>query len=123
MIPSDVAFSVKDLLGQVGGALAIAYGAGAASGWAFAIRTAFRSVKRQVEEQRDAHAQQIERMEQAHRRSQEDCDRRITQLEREMRDLSERYTAGLERQLAQARQSAEEMTGRIDRGRLKPMDE
>lgn len=119
----DVAFSLKDLLGQTGGALALAYGAGAASGWAFAIRTAFRAVKKQVEDQRDNHKTQIERLTDECRRDKEECERRIAHLEAWVKEQGDRYTSGLERQLTQARQSAESMTGRIDRGRLTPIDE
>lgn len=111
MSVGDVAFSVQSLLGANGGALAIAYGAGAASGWAFAISTAYKSLKSQLSEQREAH-----------KRQQEECDRRIAELERWVREQGERYVSGLERQLAQARDSAQQMTGRIDKGRITPLD-
>lgn len=129
----DVAFSFQSLLGQSGGALALAYGAGAASGWAFAIRTAFRSVKRQVDEQREAHDRQIREMREAHdrhinelneqcKRDREDCDRRIAHLEAWVKEQGDRYTSGLERQLAQARESAQSMTGRFEGGRKTSID-
>lgn len=114
MIAGDVAFSVQSLLGQNGGIIAIAYGAGAASGWAFAISTAYRSMKTQLSEQRDAH-----------KRAQDDCDRRIADLERWVKEQGDRYTQGLERQLAQARDSAARMTGIVTprSRRTKPLDE
>lgn len=107
----DVAFSVQSLLGANGGALGIAFGAGAAAGWSFAISTAYKSMKNQLSEQREAH-----------RRQQEECDRRISLLERKVEELSDRERQGLLRQIEQARQSAEHLVGRIDQGRLKPMD-
>lgn len=111
----DVAFSFQSLLGQSGGALALAYGAGAASGWAFAIRTAFRSVKRQIEDQRETHRRHLEDLNEQCKRDREDCERRIAHLESWVREQGDRYTSGLERQLAQARESAARMTGIINR--------
>lgn len=113
MSVGDVAFSVQSLLGQNGGVIAIAYGAGAASGWAFAISTAYRSMKAQLTEQRESH-----------KRAQDDCDRRIAELERWVREQNERYVGGLERQAEQARQSAARMTGIVTprSRRTKPLD-
>lgn len=118
----DVAFSFQSLLGQSGGALGLAYGAGAASGWAFAIRTAFRSVKTQLEEQREAHRTHLSEIHEQCRRDKEDCDRRIAHLEAWVKEQGDRYTSGLERQLAQARDSAGRMTGRLDLGKKTPID-
>lgn len=78
-----VAFSASSLLGPIGGLIGLAFGAGASAGWFFAIRTVYKIVTKE----------------------RESCEKRVTILEEQVRALNERYTAGMERQLGQIRQS------------------
>lgn len=79
----DVAFSASSLLGPNGGLIGLAYAAGAGSCWFFMQRTVFKIVTREREA----------------------CEKRLAALEEQVRELNDRYTAGLERQLWQVRES------------------
>lgn len=80
----NAAFDASYFIGPFGGIVAIAFGAGAAAGWAFASQTVLKLVTKEREE----------------------CERRIGLLEARVRELEERYIGGLERQLGQIRQSS-----------------
>ena len=62
--------------GAGGGSLAIAFGAGCAAGYGFAIRTAYRAVK-----------QRLDKVEADAREDQKRCDMKILTLENEQREL------------------------------------
>lgn len=82
-----MAFDPSTLLGPLGGLIAIAYGAGAASGYAFCLRTMYKILK--------AHTDKTEQQ----------CEKRCDELEEachqkdaEIKQLNERLIFGLERQ-------------------------
>jgi hypothetical protein len=64
--------------GAAGGSLAIAFGAGCAAGYGFAIRTAYRAVK-----------QRLDAVEQNAREEQNRCDMHILRLETRQRELED----------------------------------
>ena len=137
MDSANVAFSAGQLLGQNGGAIGLAFGAGATAGWSFAIRTAFRSVKKQLEKLEENHVEERKLMRDALSRERADCERRIediqahntrihdectrriAHLEAWMKEENERHMTQMERQLAQVRDSSERLTGRVYKGRIK----
>ncbi len=126
----DVASIATYLLGPNGGLVAIGFGLGAAGGWHFNHRTSYRQLERQLAEQRERHERQMHERDESHRVHRDECDRRLIHLEtrldeanRRTTQLEEDYRAGLQRALAQMRDSAERLTGRVDRGQVKPMDE
>lgn len=98
MIIGEVAFSASSLLGPYGGAIGIAFGAGATAGWFFAERTVLKLTRKQVDDLKT----------ESDRRDAE-CNKRITHLENELNDMRERYTMGLERTIAQHRDSSYRM--------------
>jgi predicted phosphoribosyltransferase len=77
-------------LGPLGGLLAMTWGAGAMMGYGFAHKT----IGKRVGELRDDM-----------RRSEQRCDTAIKDLVDRVREVEDRYTHGMERQLGQARQS------------------
>lgn len=79
-----------DLTGPLGGIIAAAYGAGAVMGFGFAHKTVGKRVAELKEDMR------LDKL---------DCDTRITDLTRRMREVEDRYLNGMERQLVQSRES------------------
>lgn len=94
-------FSAAMLLGPLGGIVALAYAAGAASGWGFCVLTVLRITNRQITRLEGELAQQ--KAETAAEKA--DCARRINSLELRVREVEDRYANGMERQLGQVRQS------------------
>lgn len=94
-------FQVSMLLGPLGGIVALAYAAGAASGWGFCVLTVLRITNRQ-----------IERLEGELATEKAECARRISALESRVKEVEDRYTHGMERQLAQVRSSSEHLLER-----------
>lgn len=114
---ASVAFSATSLLGPVGGLLGLAFGAGATAGWGFAIRTSFRTVKKQLEkvesliedERREAKQAIAAERDDCHRRMaalHDECNRRIHNLEARVQEVEDRYMSGMERQALQVRESS-----------------
>lgn len=87
-------FSAAMLLGPLGGIVALAYAAGAASGWGFNMLTVLRITNKQ-----------IARLEGELASEKAECSRRIAALELRVKEVEDRYTHGMERQLGQVRQS------------------
>jgi hypothetical protein len=88
-------FSTAMLLGPLGGIVALAYAAGAASGWGFCVLTVLRITNRQ-----------ITRLEGELASEKADCARRLAALETRVKEVEDRYTHGMERQLGQIRDSS-----------------
>lgn len=93
-----MSFDPSLLTGPLGGLLAIAYAAGAVSGYTFCLRTIYKLLKAQAEKD-EATAKQ-----------------RIEHLELEAKIASERLIHGMERQQAQVRDSTIRL---VHRGRIK----
>ena len=91
-------FSAALLLGPLGGIVALAYAAGAASGWGFCMLTILRITNKQ-----------ITRLEGELATEKAECGRKIAALELRVRDVEDRYTHGMERQLGQIRVSSVQM--------------
>jgi len=100
-VNGEAVFHFSYLLGPFGGIVALAFGAGSGLGWSFAIRTVFKLTKAQVAELKDEN-----------RREREECERRINALEARVKEVEDRYTSGMERQLAQVRESGARIIGR-----------
>lgn len=94
-------FSASLLLGPLGGIVALAYAAGAASGWGFCVLTVLRITNRQ-----------IARLETALAEEKAECARKISALENRVKEVEDRYTHGMERQLGQVRESSNRMLRR-----------
>lgn len=80
-------FDPSSLLGPVGGLIAIAYAAGAASGYAFCLRTMYKILKAQADKDELKCEEEVEHYK-----------KRVAELERECRTLNDRLIFGLERQ-------------------------
>lgn len=94
-------FQASMLLGPLGGIVALAYAAGAASGWGFCVLTVLRITNRQ-----------ITRLEGELASEKAECARRISALESRVKEVEDRYTHGMERQLGQVRLSSENLLER-----------
>lgn len=108
MTAGDVAFSASQLLGPAGGIIGIAFAAGAAAGWNFAVRTVLKLTN-----------ERFNKLETDSRQEQERCNERIRTLEDRLHDMDRRYTSGLENQLTQVRQSTYDL---FESGRLRRFD-
>jgi phosphoenolpyruvate-protein kinase (PTS system EI component) len=82
-----MAFDPSSFLGPIGGLIAIAYGAGTASGYAFCLRTMYQIVKAQSDKNEKNCEHELEELKQ-----------KLEQKEAEIRTLNERLIYGLERQ-------------------------
>lgn len=96
---ASVAFSASSLLGPNGGLLGLAYAAGAASAWLFAMRTVYKMLTRE----------------------RESCEKRVALLEEQVRSLNDKYTdllerIGIERQMMQIRDSSRRVIHRKEGG-------
>lgn len=107
---ADAAFHVSDLLGPTGGVVALAYAAGAASGWGFCVATVLRITNRQIRRLED----EVRDEKRARQDEKDDCDRKIEALAARVREVEDRYTHGMERQLSQVRQSSVALIRRDD---------
>jgi hypothetical protein len=92
-------FSASLLLGPLGGIVALAYAAGAASGWGFCVLTVLRVTNKQIARLEGEHAA---------------CERKIVALEARVKEVEDRYTHGMERQLGQVRSSSLRNLTRLD---------
>lgn len=99
-------FHATMLLGPLGGIVAGAFAAGAASGWGFCVATILRITNKQ-----------ITRLEGDLSKEREDCQREIAELKARVKEVEDRYTNGMERQLSQVRQSSVEVIERDSRER------
>ena len=93
-------FDAGQLLGPLGGQLAIAFGAGCASGYAFCLRTVYKLLSVHTDARHN------------------DCMQRIVKLEEEREDLKQRITiledrlySGHARQMEQMRESTVRIIG------------
>lgn len=89
-----MAFDPSSFTGSLGGIIAIAWGAGAASGYAFCLRTMYKILREQAS------------------KDEVECAARLEELKKEKQDLAEQVESlqrqligGLERQLSQTSQS------------------
>lgn len=105
MNPNE-SFQAAMLLGPLGGIVALAYAAGAASGWGFCVLTVLRITNKQ-----------IERLETELRDEKKQCADQIAALTLRVKEVEDRYTNGMERQLSQVRQSSVEIIQRQERKR------
>jgi len=94
------AFHISMLLGPLGGWLALAYAAGAASGWSFCTFTVLRITNKQ-----------IKRLEEDLEKEKLDCAREINDLKARVKEVEDRYTSGMENQLRQVRESSLRVLG------------
>lgn len=94
-------FDFTTLAGPLGGLLAIAYGAGAASGYAFCLRTMYKILKAQAEKDETECKERIAKAEAETERVIDRCET----LQRECDGLKERLIGGTQRQLTQVRES------------------
>jgi hypothetical protein len=100
-------FSVtQDLLGPLGGQLALAFGAGCAAGYAFCLRTVHKMLGEHAQLQYKECLDRVETMQRANDKLQE----RVTTLE-------ERLYSGTARQMAQIRESELRVLGADKLGR------
>lgn len=106
-----MSFDFGSLAGPLGGILAIAYGAGAASGYAFCLRTMYKILKAQSEKDESECKDRIAKAESEVGRIQDKCEA----LQRECDSLKERLIGGTERQLAQVRDSGLKM---VEKGKI-----
>lgn len=95
-------FQAAMLLGPLGGVVALAYAAGAASGWGFCVLTVLRITNKQIERLEGELAEQ--KTETAAEKA--ECARKISSLELRVKEVEDRYTHGMERQLSQVRHSS-----------------
>lgn len=82
---------LNQFIGPLGGLLSVAFGMGCIAGWGFAMKLMngrIRDLKTDVERER------------------EDCHRRVEDLETQVRKLNDFMLHGMERQLAQVRESS-----------------
>ncbi len=82
-----MALDPSSFLGPVGGLIAIAYGAGAASGYAFCLRTMYKILKSQSEKDEKKCEDEVE-----------EYKKKNAELERECKALNERLIFGIEHQ-------------------------
>lgn len=82
-----------EFLGPRGGELAIAFGAGCAAGYAFCVRTIHTMLQRHTDKQH------------------EECVERITNLEKALKIMEERWLYGTSRQMAQMSDSSIRVLG------------
>lgn len=94
MTPTE-GFSTAMLLGPLGGIVALAFASGAASGWGFCVLTLLRITNKH-----------IERLENELRDEKKQCADQIAALTQRVKEVEDRYTNGMERQLSQVRQSS-----------------
>lgn len=99
-------FHAAMLLGPLGGIVAAAFAAGAASGWGFCVATILRITNKQ-----------IARLEKELADEKAECARAIHELRARVKEVEDRYTNGMERQLSQVRQSSVEIIERDVRHR------
>lgn len=82
-----MAFDPSSFLGPFGGLIAIAYGAGAASGYAFCLRTMYTILKGNSEKTEKGHEDEITELKKA-----------IQERDQQIQVLNDRLVFGLERQ-------------------------
>ena len=111
-VESETAFHASQLLGPWGGLLGLVYALGCASGWRFHHSTVHKLLNSQIQEMKDEH-----------RRDRDDCKADIAALKHEAASLREELIMGWRRQAMQVSQSAEQLTGRVEGGRITPIDE
>lgn len=103
-------FDPSTLTGPLGGIIAIAYGAGAASGYAFCLRTMYKILRTQADKDESECKERLLEANKEIERLQEKCDTR----DGEIRVLNERLIMGIERQRLQANESGLKLLGKYE---------
>lgn len=101
-------FDPSTLTGPLGGIIAIAYGAGAASGYAFCIRTMYKILKSQSDKDEEECKERLLEANKEIERLQEKCEG----MTGEIRVLNERLILGINRQQEQTRESGMRLLGK-----------
>jgi phosphoenolpyruvate-protein kinase (PTS system EI component) len=99
---------INSLSGPFGGLIAMAYAMGAASGYAFCLRTMYKILKEQAAKDETAWQKRIENLE-----------HQLADAQDQIRVLQERLMGGMERQAAQVRESSLHI---LSRGKLDDPD-